>query len=138
MEEVLEFMNKCPIFYLGMINEKNRPHIRPFGLIMEWNGKLAFYSSTMRSVYHRQLRANPYVEISALMPETAEWMRICGKVGFTDEIAAKRKMLETMPGLQDIYQSEDHPGLLCIFIEEGEAAYYLHVSSKEPYKVIKI
>ncbi|MDR1525524.1 MAG: pyridoxamine 5'-phosphate oxidase family protein [Tannerella sp.] len=137
MEEILDFLNRCRTFYLGTVDEDNRPHVRPFGFVMEWNGKPAFCTATVKDVY-RQLQANPYVEICSFMPDTMQWMRISGKTGFTDEIAAKRKVLETMPELRDIYRSEDNPVLTCFFLEEGEAAFYSFTSMNKPFKVIKI
>lgn len=137
MEEILDFLNKCRTFYLGTVDEDGRPRVRPFGFVMEWDGKPAFCTATVKEVC-RQLQANPYVEICAFMPDTMVWMRISGKTGFTNEIAAKRKALETMPALKDIYRSEKNPVLTCFFIEEGEAAFYSFTSMYKPFKVIKI
>lgn len=137
MEEIIDFLNKCRTFYVGTVDENNHPKVRPFGFVMEWSGKPAFCTGTIKSVY-RQLQRNPYVEICAFMPETMQWMRISGKVKFTDEIAARRKVLEVMPDLKKIYKSEENPLLTCFYIDEGEAAFYSFTSMNEPAKVIKI
>jgi uncharacterized pyridoxamine 5'-phosphate oxidase family protein len=137
MEEIIVFLNKCRTFYLGTVDENNHPKVRPFGFVMEWNGKPAFCTATTKPVY-RQLRNNPYVEICAFMPETTQWMRISGKVKFTDEIAARRRVLETMPDLKKIYQSEENPVLTCFYIDGGEAAVYSFTSMNEPPRIIKI
>jgi uncharacterized pyridoxamine 5'-phosphate oxidase family protein len=119
------------------VDADNRPKVRPFGFVMEWNGKPAFSTATVKPVY-RQLQNNPNVEICAFMSETMQWMRISGKVKFTDEITAKRKVLEIMPDLKKMYQSEENPILTCFYIEEGEAAVYSFASMTEPSKLIKI
>lgn len=137
MEEIIDFLNKCRTFYVGTVDADNRPKVRPFGFVMEWNGKPAFCTGTIKPVY-RQLQDNPFVEICAFMAETMQWVRISGKVKFTDESAAKRKVLETMPELKKIYQSEESPILTCFYIEEGEATFYSFASMNEPSKVIKI
>lgn len=137
MEEILDFLAKCRTFYVGTVDENNQPRVRPFGLVMEWNGKPAFSTATTKPIY-RQLQQNPHVEICAFMPETMQWMRLSGKVKFTDEVAARRKILETMPDLKKMYQSEENPVLTCFYVDEGEAAIYSFASMNEPTKVIKI
>jgi len=113
------------------------PEVRPFGFVMDWNGKPAFSTGTFKKVYN-QLQTNPNVAICAYVAETMQWMRISGKVKFTDEIEAKRKILESMPMLKEMYKSEDNPVLACFYIDEGEAAFYSFTSMNEPTKVLKI
>ncbi|MDR1115367.1 MAG: pyridoxamine 5'-phosphate oxidase family protein [Tannerella sp.] len=137
MDEILNFLNKCRTFHVGTVDGDGRPRVRPFGFVMEWNGKPAFCTGTVKRVY-RQLQNNPFVEICAFMPGTMQWMRISGRVKFVDDVAARRKVLETMPELKEIYGSEENPELTCFFIDEGEAAIYSFVSMNKPLKVIKI
>ena len=137
MKEIVDFLAKSQTFYLSTVNENNMPEVRPFGFVMEWDGKLAFSTSTVKKVYH-QLQASPNVAICAYVAETMQWMRISGKVKFTDDIAAKRKILESMPFLKELYKSEDNPVLACFYIEEGEAGFYSFASMNEPTKVVKI
>lgn len=137
MNEILDFLAKSQTFYLSTVNENNAPEVRPFGFVMEWNGKLAFSTATVKKVYS-QLQTNPDVAICAYVAETMQWMRISGKVKFTNDIAAKRKIFEVMPSLKKIYKSEDSPILTCFYIEEGEAAFYSFASMSEPAKVLKI
>jgi uncharacterized pyridoxamine 5'-phosphate oxidase family protein len=137
MDEILDFLNKCRTFYVGTVDEGGRPRVRPFGFVMEWNGKPAFCTGTMKSVY-RQLQNNPCVEICAFMPGTMQWMRLSGRVKFVDEVAARRKVLTSMPELKKIYGSEENPALTCFFIDEGEAALYTFTSMNKPSRVITI
>lgn len=136
MKEILDFLAKNPAFFIATIDEKNQPRVRPFGLVMEWNNKLTFGTSTEKNVY-KQLQKNPSVEICSFSPTTGEWMRISGKVAFTNDISAKKKVFEVMPDLKKIYQSEENPTLACFYIEEGEAAIYSFASMNAPTKVIK-
>ena len=137
MEEIIDFLTKSQTFYLSTVNENNFPEVRPFGFIMEWNGKPTFSTGTFKKVYS-QLQTNPNIAICAYIAETMQWMRISGKVKFTDEIEAKRKVLDSMPFLKEVYKSEDNPLLACFYIDEGEAAFYSFESMNEPTKVIKI
>ena len=137
MNEIIDFLAKSQTFYLSTVNENNLPEVRPFGFVMEWNDKLAFSTGTFKKVYS-QLQANPNIAICAYIEETMQWMRISGKVVFTNEIEAKRKILESMPFLKELYKSEDNPVLACFYIDEGEAAFYSFNSMNEPVKTIKI
>ena len=137
MEEIIDFLAKSQTFYVSTVNDNNLPEVRPFGFVMEWNGKPAFSTGTFKKVYS-QLQSNPNIAICAYTAENMQWMRISGKVKFTDEIEAKRKILETMPFLKEMYKSEDNPVLACFYIEEGEACFYSFTSMNEPTKVIKI
>ena len=137
MNEIIDFLAKSQTFYVSTVNENNMPEVRPFGFVMEWNGKPAFSTGTVKKVYS-QLQANSNVAICAYTPDSMQWMRISGKVKFTDDVAAKRKILESMPFLKELYKSEDNPVLACFYIDEGEAAFYSFSSMNEPTKVIKI
>jgi len=136
MKEIIDFLAKSQTFYLSTINENNTPEVRPFGFVMDWKGKPAFSTGTMKKVYS-QLQASPNVAICAYLQESMQWMRIAGKVKFTDDIEAKRKILESMPFLKELYKSEDNPVLACFYIEEGEAAFYSFESMNEPSRVVK-
>ena len=137
MNEIIDFLAKSQTFYVSTVNENNLPEVRPFGFVMEWNGKPAFSTGTFKKVYG-QLLNNPNISICAFIAENMQWMRIAGKVKFTDDIEAKRKILETVPMLKEMYKSEDNPVLACFYIEEGEAACYSFDSMNEPTKVIQI
>ena len=136
MKEIIDFLAKSQTFYLSTVNENNIPEVRPFGFVMDWKGKPAFSTGTMKKVYS-QLQANPIVAICAYLQESMQWMRISGTVKFTDDIEAKRKILESMPFLKELYQSEDNPVLACFYIEEGEAAFYSFESMNEPSRIVK-
>ena len=136
MKEIIDFLAKSQTFYLSTINENNTPEVRPFGFVMDWKGKPAFSTGTMKKVYS-QLQASPNVAICAYLQESMQWMRIAGKVKFTDDIEAKRKILDSMPFLKELYKSEDNPVLACFYIDEGEAAFYSFESMNEPSRIVK-
>ena len=137
MSEIIDFLAKCQTFYVSTVDESNKPKVRPFGFVMEWNGKPAFSTGTIKKVYS-QLQNNPNIEICAYMPDSMQWMRVSGTVKFTDDMAAKRKILEAMPFLKEFYKSEDNPVLACFYLDEGEASFYSFASMSEPEKTIKI
>lgn len=119
MKETLKFLQANSPFYLATV-EGGRPKVRPFGFVMEHQGKLWFCTSNRKSVY-RQLRDNPYFELTTATDERT-WIRVKGKAVFKTTPALKAKALETAPLLKNLYSVDDTIfELFCI--EEGEAIF---------------
>jgi Uncharacterized conserved protein len=135
MTEILDFLSQSPAFYVATVDENNNPRVRPFSFVMEWEGKLTFVTNTQKKIY-QQLGQHPYIEICSFSPEKGEWMRISGSVLIFKSKVANAKVLEIMPQLKNIYQSEDNPTLVCFSIIKGEAALYNFAEMNNPVKVI--
>ncbi|MDR1460905.1 MAG: pyridoxamine 5'-phosphate oxidase family protein [Campylobacteraceae bacterium] len=136
MQEIIDFLNAAGAFFVGTVDEKGKPRVRPFSFIMEWEGKLTFVTNNQKDVY-KQLNANPYADICAFN-SSDEWIRISGKVKFFQNVEANRKVFEIMPMLKEMYTSAENPILVCFSYEEGEAAFYAFRSGNQPFKTIKI
>ena len=67
MKEVLQFLQENAPFYIATV-AGDKPKVRPFGFVMEHEGKLWFCTSNKKNVY-KQLQTNPYIEISATAPD---------------------------------------------------------------------
>ncbi|HMM19149.1 MAG TPA: pyridoxamine 5'-phosphate oxidase family protein [Selenomonadales bacterium] len=119
MNEVLAFLKDNPIFYLATV-EGNIPKVRPFGFIMEYEGKLYFSTSNQKPVY-KQLRANPHFEVSTTA-KTGEWLRLHGKAVFDTNKGTKQAALDAMPMLSKMYSVDDSIFEL-FYVEDGEATF---------------
>ncbi len=117
MEEVLNFLTENPIFYLATVDGAT-PKVRPFGFIMNFEGKLHFGTSNQKPVY-RQLQANPSIEISTTS-KTGEWIRLKGKAVFNTSKQSKQAALDKMPRLATMYSVDDSIFEL-FYIENAEA-----------------
>ncbi|MDF2875554.1 MAG: hypothetical protein K0R22_2237 [Sporomusa sp.] len=117
MEEVLKFLTENPIFYLATV-DGDIPKVRPFGFVMNFEGKLHFGTSNQKNVY-RQLKANPNFEISTTS-NTGEWIRLKGKAVFNTSKQSKQAALTKMPQLANMYSVDDSIFEL-FYIENGEA-----------------
>lgn len=104
MKEVLDFLAESKVFYLATTSE-DRPHVRPMGFVMEWDGKLTFCTSNQKDMY-KQLVANPHVEICCVAANY-DTLRLCGKVVFCTTEETQRKALEVMPTLSKMYAVGD-------------------------------
>lgn len=132
MNEILKFITEAKTFYIATV-EGDKPKVRPFGFIMEYEGKLYFCTNNQKDVY-KQLIANPHFELST-MSANGEWIRLQGKAVFDANIAAKTKVFEVAPMLANMYKSPDNPIFEVFYIAEGEATLYSF--SDEP-KTIKL
>ena len=47
MNEVVEYLKSCGTFYLAT-NEGNQPHVRPFGAVCEFEGKLYIVTNNQK------------------------------------------------------------------------------------------
>ncbi len=119
MQEVLKFLTDNAPFYIATVAE-DKPKVRPFGFVMEHEGKLWFCTNNKKDVY-KQLVANPYFEISATSPEK-RWIRLKGKAVFATTPVVKAKALEINPRLKNMYSVEDQLFEL-FYIEGGEATF---------------
>lgn len=121
LQKTLQFLLDSSVFYLATADD-GLPRVRPFGLVLEYDGKLWFGTANTKPVY-RQLQANPHVEISTALP-SAEWIRLNGKAVFENNAAVKQKAFEIMPTLKSIYAGPDDPVFEVFFLAEAEVSFW--------------
>lgn len=120
MDEVLKFLTDNRVFYVATV-DGNMPRVRPFGFVMNYEGKLCFCTSNQKDVY-KQLQANPNFEISATSQDGAQWIRLKGKAVFITSRESKKAALDTMPALRNMY-SEDDEIFEIFYIDQAEATF---------------
>lgn len=121
MNEVLNFLTEAGTFYIAT-TDGVKPKVRPFGFVMEHEGKLYFCTSNQKDVC-KQLASNPYFEVCT-MSKNGQWIRVQGKAIFDSNLAAKAKAFEIMPNLAMIYNTPDNPVFEVFYLSEGEATVY--------------
>jgi uncharacterized pyridoxamine 5'-phosphate oxidase family protein len=119
MSEVFDYLNGTT-FYLATV-DGNKPRVRPFGFVMELEGKLYFGTNDKKPSY-RQLMENPYVEI-CVRRDGQTWLRVSGKAVFDLSLETKEKAFEAAPFLKEMYGRPDAPVLELFYIEKGEAVF---------------
>lgn len=120
MNEVIKFLKESKVFYLATV-DNGRPRVRPFGLVLEFEGKTYFSTNDSKPSY-QQLLVNPNVEISATNANN-EWIRISGEAVFDTRPEVAAKMFETAPHLLNIYGKPDSPKITPFYIKNGEAVF---------------
>ncbi|TGE36180.1 pyridoxamine 5-phosphate oxidase [Desulfosporosinus fructosivorans] len=131
MKEILKYITEAKTFYIAT-TDGDKPKVRPFGFIMEFENKLYFCTSNQKDVC-KQLVANPNFEVCTMSGNT-QWIRLQGKAVFDSNPAAKAKAFEVMPGLASIYKSSDNPSFEVFYVSEGKATFYSFMD--EPRTVV--
>lgn len=103
MNEVLEFLRKCWVYYLATV-EWDQPRVRPFGTINIFEDKLYIQTWKSKDV-SKQIQANPKVEISWFLEW--RWIRISWELVRDDRIEPKKSMLDNYPELRGMYDEND-------------------------------
>jgi uncharacterized pyridoxamine 5'-phosphate oxidase family protein len=129
MEEVLEFLKKCGVFYLATV-DGNKPRVRPFGAVNIFEGKLYIQTGKVKNV-SKQMQENSNVEISGMAE--GKWIRLEGNVVRDDRREAKVSMLDANPELKGMYSADDD-NTEVLYFKDAKATIYSF--SEEP-KVIE-
>ena len=130
MNEVLEYLKSCGTFYLATC-EEGQAHVRPFGAVCEFEGKLYIVTNNQKKVY-QQMKKNGKVEIRGMQKET--WIRVEGTVTEDTHREARLAMLEDNQALSNTYTVDDNM-MSVFYFEHGTATIYSFTA--EP-KVIEI
>jgi len=103
MKRVYEFIKNAETYYLATV-EGDQPRVRPFGTILEYEGKLYIQTGKIKPVA-KQIEANPKVEICAFL--NGEWIRVAATLVEDDRIEAREAMLDAYPSLKAMYKADD-------------------------------
>jgi len=108
MRDVVEVLQEHKVFYLAT-SENNVPHVRPFGAVAAYDGRVWFCTSDQKAVCE-QIRKNPQVEIASTgFGAEVKWLRLTGKAVIEDNAGAKAAIFKVMPQLKVMYAGKmDH------------------------------
>lgn len=119
MKEVVKFLEENPVQYLATVGEDGKPKVRPFMFNLEREGKLYFCTSNQKTVY-KQIKKVPYIEVTTASPEFA-WIRLSGKVVFSDDVEIKKAIIEGNEIVKSQYQTADNPTFEIFYLEVAKA-----------------
>lgn len=103
MKRVYDFLKKAEVYYLAT-TEDDQPRVRPFGTVIEFEGKLYIQTGRIKPV-SKQLAINPKAEICAFCDGT--WVRIACELIEDDSYDARKAMLDSYPNLRGMYDEND-------------------------------
>jgi len=116
MKEVVSFLNKSGVQYIATIGLDGKPKVRPFQFMFEEDEKLWFCTSNRKEIY-KELQINPFVELCA-SGEKMSWLRLSGKVVFSDSLAMKERVFEVSPLVKGIYKIPANPAFEVLYLDE--------------------
>lgn len=109
MENITRLVNlikNAGTFYFAT-NEDGQPRVRPFNAVMEFDGKVYFYTNNHKTAF-MQMRNCPKIELCAVLDEDGDrWLRVSGDVIFDERVEAKQAMIEANPKLKSMYSASD-------------------------------
>ncbi|MDD6661600.1 MAG: pyridoxamine 5'-phosphate oxidase family protein [Lachnospiraceae bacterium] len=120
MNEITTYLQECKTFYLAT-TEGDQAHVRPFGAVCEFEGKLYIVTNNQKDVY-KQMKANGKVEICGMNKGT--WIRVKGTVKEDTRREARVAMMDANhASLSSMYNVDDN--LMTVFaFENGTATIY--------------
>lgn len=118
MKEVIEFLNSNPMGSLATA-EDNKPQLRPWGFMLEQDGKLWFCTSNTKPVF-KQLQNNPAIAFCSTSKEMVT-VRLTGTVHFSQDALIKQAIINHSDLVKSIYQTADNPRFEVFYLEHGEA-----------------
>lgn len=127
MNKATEYLKSCGTFYLAT-DENGQPHVRPFGAVCEFEGKLYIVTNNQKKVY-QQMKANGKVEICGMHKGT--WIRVEGEVKEDTRREARVAMMDdNKAALSSMYTVDDN--LMTVFyFEHGTATIYSFITNPE-------
>ena len=129
MQKVYDFLKNCGTYYLATV-EGDQPHVRPFGTVDIFDGKLYIQTGKVKDV-SKQIAANPKVELCAF--DGGRWLRVSGKLVRDDRVEAKAHMLASYPELQSMYSAEDD-NTEVLYFEDATAVFASFTDAPEVIK----
>lgn len=107
MSKTYDILIDNGVFFIATI-DKNKPALRPFGAIMEYNNELYFSTSTSKKVYD-QIKSSSSIEIVSLKTGSRDWLRVSGDAIEIYDISLKQIMLDRCPVLNNRFTSNSCP-----------------------------
>jgi len=119
MNAVTDFLIKSQVQYLATIGMDEKPKVRPFQFMLEEGGRLYFCTSSQKTV-SKEMQAHPYVELCA-SGEDYSWLRLSGRVVFSQALEVKAKVQEASPLVKSIYKTPDNPAFEVFYLDDAVA-----------------
>jgi len=119
MQTVHDFLKKARTYYLATV-DGDKPHVRPFGTINLFEGRLYIQTGKKKDVA-KQITVNPKVELSAFDGET--WIRVACTLVEDDRTEAQESLLAAYPSLRGMYAVNDGNNVV-YYLKDVTATFY--------------
>jgi uncharacterized pyridoxamine 5'-phosphate oxidase family protein len=128
MKKIVDLLHEAGVFHIATV-DGDHARVRPFGFVMEFEGKLYFTTGNRKPVY-RQLKENPNAEICGMLPDN-RWVRLEGRAVFDGSTPAKKKAFELFPDFKHLYNTPENPEFEVFYLENPSATLYSMTAAPE-------
>jgi len=135
-EEVLEFATKNPVFSLATI-DGNQPRVRSMMLYKADENGIIFCTGRDKAV-HKQLQANPAVELCFYSAEQGRQVRIEGTVEMLDDLELKKQVVEAFSFLKPWVEIQGYEVMICYRLKNAKAITWTMETNFEPKQYIQL
>lgn len=118
MSKVFDFLKEAGTFFYATV-EDNKPIMRPFGFLMEFEGKLYVGMGKHKNCF-KQTLANPNISVCACKPNR-QWIRISAKAVPDDRPEAIENVFISAPHMKNIYNEKTGQVIGIFYLENAEA-----------------
>ncbi len=135
-EQILDFINKNPVFALATADE-NRPHVRYIMMYRADEEGLIFSTGENKDL-NNQLKRNPMVEMCFYSNEEQKQIRVNGTVEELEDIALKKQVVEDYPFLKEWVDREGYDVLVIYSLKNGKATVWTMETTFAPKEYIDL
>ncbi|MCM1989076.1 pyridoxamine 5'-phosphate oxidase family protein [Oceanirhabdus seepicola] len=121
MKKIVDYLNENRIGQFGTIKD-GQVNMRPFHFLFEKEGKFIFATANNKEVY-KELQENPTASF-AVLGQDGKWVRLRGKVTFSDSMELRNEIFEMEPLVEKVYKSPDNPIFEVFCIHDGIASLH--------------
>jgi uncharacterized pyridoxamine 5'-phosphate oxidase family protein len=118
MSKVFDFLKDAGTFYYATV-EDNKPIMRPFGFLMEFEDKLYFGMGQHKNCF-KQTIANPNVSICACNAKR-QWIRISGTAVFDERPEAVANVFIAAPHMSNLYNEKTGQVIGIFYLKDAVA-----------------
>ncbi|MHC4154872.1 MAG: pyridoxamine 5'-phosphate oxidase family protein [Planctomycetota bacterium] len=135
-EEVFKFIKENPVFSLASA-EDNKPHVRIMMLYRADENGVIFNTGENKDV-HRQLTANPQVEMCFYNAEQGRQVRISGTVEVLEDLELKKRVVADYPFLKEWVDREGYEVLIVYRLSKGKATTWTMETNFQPKEYVQL
>lgn len=106
VQRTFDALKSCNAFFVATLDEGDQPRVRPFGALALVDGAIYIQTGNFKPVF-RQMTAHPRIEICALQPDGAHWLRLAATAVRADSVAMRQAVLDQNPSLSALYSADD-------------------------------
>jgi pyridoxamine 5'-phosphate oxidase len=121
-EHILQFLNDNPVFFLATCHG-GLPHVRTMRLLRADEHGI-YFSTARNKALHRQLKANPAVEMCFYSPGDGLQIRITGKVGVVTDLVFRRELADRVPAMSSFVLDDGPSGVAVFCLQTGRVTIW--------------